>query len=62
MVSVRTVDIQVDHGHALSIETLFVTEIRDELRDFEDRSVIRISRNYPLSGVSCSLVDIIRTM
>ena len=37
-------DIEAEQVHHRGTETLFVTEKRTSFRDFEDRTVIRISR------------------
>jgi hypothetical protein len=44
-------DIEVEQGHDRGTETLFVTETRASCRDFEVRSVIRISRKSSNLGV-----------
>ena len=40
-------DIAAEHSPDRGTETLFATETRTSCRDFEDRSVIRISRKLP---------------
>ena len=45
-------DIEAEQGHHRGTETIFVTETRTRCRDFEDRTVIRISRKSPDLGVS----------
>jgi len=50
-VRLMNLDIEAEQGHDRGTETLFVTETRTSCRDFEDRSVIRISRKSPNLGV-----------
>lgn len=50
-VQLMNLDIEVEHGHDRGTETLFMTETRTSCRDFEDRSVIRISRKSPDTDV-----------
>ena len=50
-------DIEAEQVHHRGTETLFVTEKRTSFRDFEDRTVIRISRKPPdLGGFPYNLV------
>ena len=43
-------DIEAEQGHDRGTEMLFVSETRTSCRDFEDRSVIRISGKSPDLG------------
>ena len=43
-------DIEAEHGHDCGTETLFIIETRTRCRDFENRSVIRVSRKSPDLG------------
>ena len=44
-------DIEAEQDYDRGTETLFVTETRTSCSDFEDPSVIRISRKSPNLGV-----------
>ena len=44
-------EIEAEQGHDRGPATFFVTETRISCRDFENRSVIRVSRKSPDHGV-----------